>query len=263
MKKGLIIFLKIVIFFVGWAVLSGIVNIPSDNPAIWRFFAELIPLVVIILFTIIFLCIEKRTVKIPVIENVGRGTATGVIVGLAWIGISSGILIFTHQLTIIKKIEVPMLWLWITSAFFNVVMQELLVRGYIYQLLKSKYNIPVAIVVTTAMFTLLHGGAFEVGLLPVINVITMCLFTTALYESEKTIIAPTMAHAVWNIIGAIVLGVVSLADDYPRLYTFIPSGNEILSGGNYDIEASVVVLVINIILMLFFYYRYKKKAVNA
>ena len=142
-------------------------------------------------------------------------------------------------------------------------MQELLIRGYIYQLLKSKYNIPVTIVVTTAIFTLLHGSAFEVGLLPVINVITMCLFTTALYESEKTIIAPTMAHAVWNIIGAIVLGVVSLADDYPRLYTFIPSGNEILSGGNYDIEASVVVLVINIILMLFFYYRYKKKAVNA
>jgi len=88
----------------------------------------------------------------------------------------------------------------------------------------------------------------------------MCLFTTALYESEQTILAPILAHTIWNIVGAIILGGVNLADDYPSLYSMASSGNEILSGGNYKIEASVVVMVINIVLTIFFYVQYRKTA---
>ena len=105
----------------------------------------------------------------------------------------------------------------------------------------------------------MHGGVFEAGIIPVVNVITMCLFTTALYESEKTLLAPIAAHALWNVIGAIVMGGVSLADDYPNLYNLIPVGKEILSGGEYKIEGSIVVLVINVLLMIFFYIKYKRK----
>ena len=167
-------------------------------------------------------------------------------------------MIAAHQLTITGKNNVPFMWLWILSAFINVVMQEMLVRGYIYQLLKTKYNLPLAIIVTTAMFTFLHGGAFEAGVIPVINVVTMCLFTTALYEAEKTILAPILAHAIWNIVGAIILGGVSLADDYPNLYSMTASGNTLLSGGSYKIEASIVVTILNIGLMIFFCFRCKK-----
>ncbi len=117
-------------------------------------------------------------------------------------------------------------------------------RGYIYQLLKTNCNLPVAVVVSTALFTLMHGGAFEAGLLPVANVVSMCLFTTLL--------APIMAHAVWNIVGGVILGGVSLADDYPSFFNMTPSANALLSGGSCKIEGSVVVLVLNVVLMLVF-----------
>ena len=147
---------------------------------------------------------------------------------------------------------VQLLWLWMLSAFVNVVMQELLVRGYIYQLLKTNCNLPVAVVVSTALFTLMHGGALEAGLLPVANVISMCLFTTALYEAEGTLLAPIMAHAVWNMVGGVILGGVGLADDYPSLFNMTPSTNALLSGGSCKIEGSVVVLVLNVVLTLVF-----------
>lgn len=260
MKRAVITFLKILIFFMGWAILSGIINIPCDNPAIWRFFAELIPFAVMVAFSIIFLIIEKGEVKIQIMKNCLKGTIVGIFVGIIWIGLSVIILFSSRQLEIIEKNNVTLLWLWFLSAFINVIMQELLVRGYLYQLLKKKYNLKLAIVVTTIIFTFLHGGAFEAGVIPVINVITMCLFTTALYESEQTILAPILAHTIWNIVGAIILGGVSLADDYPSLYSMASSGNEILSGGNYKIEASVVVMVINIVLTIFFYVQYRKTA---
>ena len=258
MKKILITILKIVVFFIGWAVLSGIIDIPSNNPAIWRFFAELIPFAVMILFTLAFWLIEKRTVNIPVKENIGKGTLTGIVIGVIWIGVAASILIFTKQMKFTGKNEVSLLWLWILSAFLNVVMQELLVRGYIYQLIKIRYNLPAAVIFTTALFTLMHGGAFEAGFIPVINVVTMCLFTTALYESEKTILAPIMAHAIWNIIGALILGVDSLAEDYPSLLTMLASENELLSGGTYKIAGSIVVTLLNVVLMVIFFIRYRK-----
>lgn len=258
MKKLLITILKIVVFSIGWAVLSGILDIQRDNPAIWRFFAELIPLAVMILFTVIFWLIEKKTVIIPIKENIGRGTLTGIVIGIIWIGAAASILIFSKQLEITDRNEVSLLWLWILSAFINVIMQELFVRGYIYQLLKERYNLPAAVIVTTVIFTLMHGGAFEAGVIPVINVVTMCLFTTALYESEKTILAPIMAHSIWNIIGALILGGVSLADDYPSILTMTVSGNRLLSGGAYKIEASIIVTILNVVLMVIFYIRYRK-----
>lgn len=259
MKKFLKIFLKIVIFFIGWAILSGVIDIPSDNPAVWRFFAELIPFTVMVIFTIVFLLIENKNIKIPIMNNIGKGVLTGTIVGFFWIGIVAAILMASKQLYVIGKNDVSYLWLWIVSAFINVIMQELLVRGYVYQLLKKKYNLSVAVIVTSILFTVMHGGAFDAGLIPVVNVVTMCLFTTALYESEKTLLAPIMAHAVWNITGALFLGGVSLADDYPHILNLSASVNTLLSGGNYMMEASIVVTVLNTLLMVFFYLRYRNK----
>ena len=191
-------------------------------------------------------------------RNLGKGTLAGIAIGIIWIGAASSILVFSKQLAVTGKNEVSLLWLWILSAFLNVIMQELLVRGYMYQLLKERYNLPVAVVVTTAIFTFMHGGAFEAGVISVINVVTMCLFTTALYESEKTILAPIMAHSIWNIIGALILGGVSLADDYPSSLTMTASANKLLSGGAYKIEASIVVTILNVVLMGIFHIRYRK-----
>jgi membrane protease YdiL (CAAX protease family) len=258
MKKLMLTILKIVVFFMGWAVLSGVIEIPIDNSAIWRFFAELIPMIVIIAFSMVFLLLEKKEIKIPLIDNIGKGTLIGTITGIIWIGVAAGLLLLLKQLNITAKNDIPLLWLWIISAFINVIMQELLVRGYIYQLLRKRYNLFAAVMVTTALFTFMHGGAFEVGVIPVINVITMCLFTTALYESEKTLFAPIMAHAIWNIVGALFLGGVSLADDYPHMLTMQASANTLLSGGNYKIEASIITLILNIVLMTIFYIKCRK-----
>ena len=259
MKKMLLTLLKIVIFFFGWAVLAGLIDIRIEDPVLWRFVAELVPLLVLVVLTVVFFLIEKRKIKIPIIRNIGMGTLIGSLSGIVWIGAAAGILLLTGQLTITAKQDVPMLWLWIISTLINVIMQELLVRGYIYQLLKTRYNLWVAVIFTTLLFTLMHGGAFEAGVIPVINVITMCLFTTALYESEKTLAAPVMAHAVWNIAGALFLGGVNLAEDYPHILTMQASANTVLSGGDYKIEASIVTLILNIVLMLFFSFRYFRK----
>lgn len=259
MKKALKNIFKILIFFFAWAICISIGEINSSEPAVWRFGVELFPLLWTFLFTAIFLCIERGRVKIPVFHNIAKGSLTGFAAGVLWICISAGILILTGALNITFQNEVEYLWIWIFSAFINTIMQELLARGYIYQLLKKEYSILPAVIVSTALFTFMHAGAFEAGIIPVLNVITMSLFMTALYESTATITAPILAHAVWNIVGALILGGVSLADDYPSIFAMTATGNIWISGGDYKIEGSIVVLFLNILLGLFFLLRLKNR----
>lgn len=66
-----------------------------------------------------------------------------------------------------------------------------------------------------------------------------------------------MAHAVWKIVESIFLGCVNLAEDYPHMFTLISSQNTLLSGGEYKIEASIIVTIINIVLTTLFFIKLK------
>ena len=85
----------------------------------------------------------------------------GCVTGAVWLGVSVGILAIIGVVHIDGRNQISMLWLWMISAFLNTVMQEMLVRGYLYQMLKSNCNIGIAVIVSTGLFTFAHGGAFE------------------------------------------------------------------------------------------------------
>ncbi len=260
MKKILSTIGKCLLFFFGWAVIVGLIPIPNElNPPLWRFVAEIIPLLGIILFTAIFYFVEKKEISILVTSNVRKGAICGFSSGAVWLGLTA----FAFYIFGIMKVEttnqVDLLALWIFSAFLNVIMQELLVRGYLYQLIKNKYSLIASVIVTTALFTLLHGGAIEAGLIPTLNVITMSLFMSVLLEYTQSLIAPIVAHAFWNIIGALILGSVSLADDYPNMFDTQFVGNKIISGGNLKFEGSIIVLTLNICFTILFFFLLKKK----
>lgn len=262
-EKIALVSIKTLIFFVGWVICASVIPIPDTASAvIWRFWAELIPLLSIIVLTLIFLLIDKRKTQLHLTGRPVYNIILGCVTGSVWIGISVGILSIIGVVHIDGRNQISMLWLWMVSAFLNTVMQEMLVRGYLYQMLKSNYNTVAAVIVSTGLFTFAHGGAFEAGILPVLNVITMSLFVTAVLEYTDSLIAPIVIHFLWNGVGAIILGGVSLAEDYPHLFNMVISGNPILSGGSCKIEGSIIVLLMNLILMIGFIIAKKEKNRN-
>ncbi len=246
MKNALTTLLKVVIFFVGWAILATVLPISeSSNPAVWRFVAELMPFLAVVLCTLVGWLIEGRQLKI--VGGITKSAVgMGLLAGFCWIGSAVGILLLTGHMTIDAGPQaVSMLWLWFLALFFNTLMQELLVRGYLYRLLQRRANTVLAALITTALFLFCHGGALEAGWLPCANIVLMSLFMTAVLEATGSLVAPVLMHFLWNSIGGIVLGGVSLAEDYPHLYAITMHGNPLLSGGVFKIEGSAVVLVLN------------------
>lgn len=262
-KKLLITIGKSLLFFIGWALLASFLPIPdSSDGAVWRFWAELIPLLSIVVMTVLFWFIEKKKIPLNIVSSPMKSLTVGIIAGIVWLGAAVAILIFTGTMTVVGHNSISMLWLWIISVFLNTIMQEMLVRGYLYQLIKANYNAIAAAVITTALFTLMHGGAFEAGIIPVLNIVTMSLLMTAVLEYTHSLTAPIIMHFIWNCVGAVILGGVSLADDYPNLCVTEFTGNALLSGGEFKIEGSIVVLLLNTALALVFLFLAKKTSNN-
>lgn len=225
----------------------------------WRLWAEITPLFGMIAFTLIFWLIEKKSVKLHLFDNPIKGAVLGVIAGIVWLVVPVCVMYMAKIIHFDGTNSIYLFSIWMLAAFLNVIMQELLVRGYLYQMIKQNHNIVAAVIVTTILFTALHGGAFEAGIIPVLNVFTMSLLMTAVLEYSGSIIAPTIMHFLWNGIGALVLGGVSLADDYPNLLITTFTGNEILSGGVCKIEGSIIVLFVNVIMIAFFMFLRNKE----
>lgn len=146
------------------------------------------------------------------------------------------------------------------ALLLNTIMQELLARSYIYQLSKKQFGTKIATIITTILFTIMHGGAFEVGPIAIVNIITMSLLMTIILEySNNSLLIPIIMHLIWNVMGGLIFGVVSLADDYPELYNLRVTGNPIISGGSVGMEGSVFVLIVNTIMIAIFYSLYMKR----
>lgn len=258
MKNHLVTAGKAIGFFAMWLITTVVFAIPevdqppflSDNAAMLRLWWELLPLLGVLLCTGVFVfLIEKRRITVSLFKNSLNSLVLGVVLGIVWLGSTVLVLYLLGVLTLGDKKDVSYMPIWVLAVLLNVIMQNYLVRGYLFSLFKTKYNAAVAVVITTILFTLMHGGAFEAGIVAVLNVITMSVFVSLLLVCTESLLAPIIVHFIWNGVGCLVLGGVSLASDYPNLWNSILSGSDLVTGGSAKIEGSIVVLIVNAVLI--------------
>ncbi|MDR2047519.1 MAG: CPBP family intramembrane metalloprotease [Clostridiales bacterium] len=257
MKKHLITALKVIGFVFAWGITLSVAVIPvvaeppflSGSPAMLRLWWELLPLICILLISGIFVrFIEKKNVKILLLKAPLKNSLAGLILGSVWLGGAVLALFLLGNLRLAGGTGASYSAVWFLSVFLNVIMQEYLARGYLFALLKDKYGVPAAVIFTSAFFTAMHAGVFEVGLFAVLNVFATSVFLSLLLLYTESLLAPILAHFVWNAAGCLIFGAVALADDYPSLWNSVLSGDGLLSGGAAKIEGSAVTLIITVTL---------------
>jgi len=270
-KKHLLAFAKAFGFIASWIIIIVICSLPafdqfsflSHSAALLRLWLELLPMIGTLLVTYVFLWgIERGRVSFTLIKNPLKNTLIGLGVGCLWLGGTLAFLFLIGALKLDDKQNVSYLALWFLAVLLNVIMQEYLVRGYLFSLFRKQYNTFVAVAITTIIFTAMHGGAFESGIVAVLNIITTSIFLSLLLVYTQSLLASIIAHFIWNGIGCIVFGVVSLAEDYPSIWNCILTGNNLISGGSAKIEGRIIVLLINIILIIITGYFMKRQRVR-
>jgi membrane protease YdiL (CAAX protease family) len=149
LKKHLVTTGKAFCFFILWAVSLTVMVIPAvekpaffnENAASLRLWWELVPLLGIFLVTGIFIwVVEKNKIKIPILKNPIKNIIMGFAFGCVWLG---GVILFLFSTGLFvfgERNSVEYLPVWFIAVLLNVIMQNYLVRGYLFSLFKEKYN---------------------------------------------------------------------------------------------------------------------------
>jgi membrane protease YdiL (CAAX protease family) len=221
----------------------------SDN-ALKRLWWEFIPCAITLILTAIY---GKATKDIKIHANIMAlsmtGSLLGIALGIIWITLPVAILHGAQVLGFISSNKIHQPFIWIIALLLNAAMQEYLVHGYIFFLLRARTNTIIAIIISAALFTIMHAEAFETGIIAVLNVVTTAIFMSLLLLYTGSILVPIIVHFIWNTTGGIILGYISLPTDYPHLLNITLEGNPLLTGGLAGLEGSMVVLLVNCVLV--------------
>ena len=147
--------------------------------------------------------------------------------------------------------------------------EEILSRGFLLPSLAKKTSLPVAILVSSTAFALPHlasvveaEGAFAV--IGVANLYLVSLVFSMLFLLRSNIYIVAGLHCVWNFILYGVMGLaVSGSEANPdALMAFEVTGENLLSGGIYGLEASIVTTAVLGIVSVILVTLYRKRGMK-
>lgn len=148
---------------------------------------------------------------------------------------------------------------------FVALTEELLVRGYVLSNLMDSMNKYSALVISSIIFSILHGGNPSFGWLPALELFLAGLLFGLPYLYTRNLWFPIALHFSWNFFQGTVFGFkVSGQEHYSIIQQTYESEN-LWNGGSFGFEGSILSVlfsVIGIVIVYIAYYRPSKEEVN-
>ena len=152
---------------------------------------------------------------------------------------------------IFKNIDVVIILLMLGGFVFQGAVEELLCRGLVLLTLKEKTSVPTAVGVSTVLFILPHLSSLSEArpslvLCGIVDLVLISVIFSLLTLRINSIWAACGLHTVWNFILYNILGLNLSGKDTKTAAVFDMEsvGDNILNGGVYGIEASMITAVI-------------------
>lgn len=184
--------------------------------------------------------------------NAVLNTFYGLIVTAIFIGILYGILFLITDIQFAYKGEsLAVLSSWFVMLYFAAMIEEVLCRNLMLdRLINEKGYNPLAVLfVSSLLFSLLHLFNDNFSIVPFINIVLVGIIFGIIYLKYKNIYLVTAIHFFWNYITGLVLGSHVSGIAMPSIFTYQLSGSELISGGGFGIEGSVVLVILQLIVI--------------
>jgi membrane protease YdiL (CAAX protease family) len=184
-------------------------------------------------------------------------------------GILAGLLIMSLSfliLTYCKEIEIDKIYvnfknlIYIFLLYFTISLkEEILLRGYVLRNFMYSFNKYFALVLSSLLFSIMHGLNPNFDVQAFINLFLAGILLGLPYTFNKNLWFPIAFHFSWNFFQSLFGFNVSGIDSYSLIEINIPEPN-LINGGEYGFEDSVVSIVVQfvIIIMILIYYQKKK-----
>lgn len=143
------------------------------------------------------------------------------------------------------------------------IVEEMVFRGFILNLLKEKYNIKIAIILPSLIFGLLHIIGIPFNILTYMQIIFAGTLVGIMFSlisiKENNILSSSLVHSFWNIF--IIGGILNIGTEFNKysIYNYILKNKNILfTGGEFGIEISIISIVSYMIVIYLVFKSFKK-----
>ena len=152
-------------------------------------------------------------------------------------------------------------FVWICLAlFFNVVNQEVLVHGYVQQMVRANFGYAAAIVVSSCMFVLMHWTMFNIdSLLLLTNLFVIGAMLGIVFLLTRSLWLPIGIHFGWNLAQGPILGLPVTSVDIWSSDLVRLNGAEIVTGGDLGVEGGIVGSVLIVAATIWYYRKWQKQ----
>lgn len=209
----------------------------------------------------ISLIVITKTSKIK-IKDLGLGFTKvfskifiGVVSGLIAISVVAffiNILGGTNSIYNFKPEYLKILLLGLIFFTFQSTSEELIYRGYLMPHFSKSIGIFWSILLSSVLFTLLHALNPGITIMPIINLMLASIVFSLIYYKTGNLWLVGFAHAVWNFSQGLIYGsMVSGLALKESVFKSLPiENNELISGGEFGFEGSIVTSILGVVLIV-------------
>ena len=183
--------------------------------------------------------------------KVGVGLAIFSIVGIVAILLMSG----NISLSLSKDLKIGTIIILIILVLIQGFLEEVVFRGYLMTRLAAKKGKWIAIILSSIFYLVFRMSNPSASKLDLINIFLISFVMSLLYWYFDNILVIAIFHAFWNCISGVVFGFnisgIKVSDTIFTVEAI--SDKQILTGGSYGIEGSIIATVFFAILGLLVY----------
>lgn len=128
--------------------------------------------------------------------------------------------------------------------------EEWVMRGYIYHALRERWSWWTSALVSSALFSALHGLNPDVSWIALLNIVLAGVILAQLVERSGSLWSATLAHGVWNFTVACLLSLNISGVTFFQLLDVSLAGPVLLTGGGFGPEGSLLLTGIGLVLMV-------------
>ncbi len=197
-------------------------------------------------------------------ERAVRAVAAGVLLGACQLAFAAGALAVTGYARLAPAGAPPWGRIAVAGAALtvNALTQELLFRGYVFQVASRELGIRAAVLGTSALFALAHLPAVHGAWLPAVNVFVAGITYGLARAATDGLWFPASLHATWNVLlGPVLGGAVSGKELGPTGWRLLElRGQDLATGGSFGLEGSFAALLATLPLVVAFWMAYRDVA---
>jgi len=132
--------------------------------------------------------------------------------------------------------------------------EEIVSRAFLIPTIERRSNIWVALIVSSLLFSWVHGSNPGITWLGLINIFLAGILMGMLFVRYRSIWAPIGLHAAWNFLQGTFFGFEVSGHDVYSLFETTETGNDIITGGAFGYEGSILsaigLLVVSILVYI-------------